>query len=182
MQERIRGYNYYQAVKTPSSTQKLIAGISAVFNMVLGMFVGYIIISRHVAIIQEKELATIDWFILFGGLGLVLIKFGIAIWYALMAFTEIVIPINRSILKCGAIFAVVVNLSFFAVYLTVMIVLGPIDPSGLTWNYFLVASIVLFLEFLTALMYLCCMDYTVEPMMMAYGPQPLGYSPVIQYY
>ena len=168
----------------PSPTDRLIAGIAAIVNILLGCFVIYVLGSRLIAVIIGHQMVPLDWFFEVFGVVLTLTKVTLAIFCAILAFTQKSM-IGDDIIKIAGIAAVLINLIFFLIYMALMFVMGPKDPTHMTFYMFLVASLVLLGELASSATYLYFLEYKQtsryeETRYEVPSRQKIAYMPVYQ--
>lgn len=156
---------------------KLIGGIMAVVNAVLGLFVGYVLVARLISLIENNKMVTLDYVIIIGGLILVVVKVAVAIISALIALASITIGISDDILKGLGTAAVIINMVFFILYVVLMFLLGTKDPTFTVYMLFMIASLVLFGELLSSGAYVYFIYMKTSTSQIAQFP----YTPVMQF-
>ncbi len=152
--------------------------VAAIVNAVLSLIVIYLLFARLFSIIGSGKAVFLDWIVIFGGLLLVLVKFAVAVACALYAFVVRELEPYYSIMKSLGYLAAGIDLLFFVIYLALMLILGPKDPTGLAHNLFMVMMILTLLETLSAAAYVWFLP--VPPIMNPFSMNPYSYMPVFQ--
>ena len=170
-------FQYPQFKVSADPKIQILPAVAAVLNAILGLLVMFLLILRLIALMQDFSKFTImDIFFTGGGLILSAVKVALAIVCTIVALTA-TLPIQFATIQLAGYVSTGINTILFILYLVLMITLGTKDPKDLTFNLFLVATIVAFLEALTAALYVMLLeDPTPKPPM----GFPYGYMPVLQ--
>ena len=162
--------------------QSIIAIIAGGLNLLLGLLVLVMIIMRFVSIMGAKEkMVTLDWIVLIGGFVIVAFKIMVAVTCVIYYFGTA--PADLSTFKIMGMIAIVLNLLFVIFYVVALVIMGSLDPSGLTFNLLLIATILTVLELLTTIGYYLTLKEERTAPYYIYGTpsrEQIPYMPVLQ--
>jgi len=169
----------------------MIAGILAIVNLLIELFVGFLLVSRLMAVMNPGKMVGLDWVIVIGGFLFLLLKIGLAIYCALGSFAIITIT-DKTMVKYGGIAVLVLNLILLIIYILALVMVGLKDPTSLALYVFLGLIILTLLEIITTAVFVYFLDaFTgVQPTPYSYpnmyatpnrAPMPISYTPVLQY-
>ncbi len=120
-------------------------------NGFISLLVCFVFANRLLEIIIGNKAVALDWIVLVGGLLVELLNMAGAASLMVTAFTDVVINITTEMAFVITFGPIIIDLVLSILFLALMYILGNKDPTGLTFNLFMLAAIVEFLEFTSLL-------------------------------